>query len=207
MAYGPKPKDLTDTEINGITFLSFSHRAPGRHGSRLWSCRCFCGAVFVARPSQVRSGHTRSCGCLLREFLATGRARRTHGKRKSAEYSAWAKMIQRCTNPKDPKYIDYGGRGITVCERWRNSFENFLADMGDRPAQGLSIHRKKNDAGYEPDNCCWASAKTQAAPGNRRAPKPRPSHPNSLKNLRPMTSESAKRAWQTRRVRQQEKEA
>lgn len=83
-----------------------------------------------------------------------------HGNR-SVEHRAWTGLKQRCTNPKNPKYLRYGARGISVCNRWLSSFENFLADMGARPGPGFSIERKDNDGNYEPTNCVWASRKAQ----------------------------------------------
>ncbi len=84
-----------------------------------------------------------------------------HGKWQSSEYNTWHRMIQRTTNPNDTRYDRYGGRGITVCERWR-SFENFYADMGDKPSVGMSIERINNDLGYFPENCKWATSKEQS---------------------------------------------
>lgn len=86
--------------------------------------------------------------------------KRTHGRSNTPEYHAWHDMIRHCYNPKNSGYKDYGGRGITVCERWRHSFENFFTDMGSRPV-GMSIDRENNDLGYSPDNCRWATAKQQ----------------------------------------------
>jgi hypothetical protein len=92
----------------------------------------------------------------------TGKNNRTHGLSHCLAYESWSQMKQRCYNPKDPSFSDYGGRGIRVCERWRNSFENFLKDMGPRPSTGYSIDRFPNTNGnYEPDNCRWAIPKQQ----------------------------------------------
>src|SRR5688572_22665668 len=88
--------------------------------------------------------------------------RTTHGMRKSLTYAAWGAMKQRCTNKKLACYPKYGGRGITVCERWMHSFENFLADVGEKPAKGYSLERVDNNKGYEPGNVIWATIKQQA---------------------------------------------
>lgn len=86
----------------------------------------------------------------------------TIGRVATPEYTAWISMKGRCCNPNDGKYVRYGARGITVCERWLNSFENFHADMGDKPSSKHSLHRVDNDKNYEPSNCVWATAKTQS---------------------------------------------
>lgn len=126
-------------------------------------CRCECGKEVVVVNYSLRSGHTRSCGCLSRE--ATGARFRKHGKAGSKLYDVWSAMRKRCENPADPAYGRYGGRGITVCKRWA-SFVNFLADMGDRPTPKHSIERVDNSAGYSKRNCRWALAPEQVK--NRR---------------------------------------
>ncbi len=131
-----------------------------------WLCRCDCGTECVAVGSELRSGHKRSCGCLLRDVA--GQHSRTHGKSRSDTYTSWVGMIQRCTNPSREKYPSYGGRGIRVCDRWL-SFETFLADMGPRPSRNVSIDRVDVDGDYEPANCRWATRSEQAR--NTRAAK------------------------------------
>jgi len=151
----------------------------------LWVCSCDCGNAFIACGFRLRSGIVKSCGCLRREVSAA-RARitsRTHGHalkdNHTPEYDVWASMIYRCTNPNHPAWKYYGGRGISVCERWRHSFENFLSDMGFRPTDKHSIDRfPNNDGNYERSNCRWATMKEQAA--NRR---PRSNPQNTLANL------------------------
>lgn len=120
--------------------------------------RCDCGAEKLFFLNNLRQGTTKSCGCLLRELITARNLR--HGMTESPEFETWIGILQRCTNPNAAAYANYGGRGITVCERWRDSFENFYADMGPRP-EGLSIDRIDNDGNYEPGNCHWATPMEQ----------------------------------------------
>jgi hypothetical protein len=138
-----------------------------RWRDRLWLCQCMCGQTRLLPRSTIVSGESKSCGCLARE-LVSERATR-HGWYKQGlrkELNAWKNLVDRCENPRHAAYERYGGRGIAVCERWRNNFEAFLADMGPCPGPGYSIDRKDNDRGYQPDNCRWATWKEQER--NRR---------------------------------------
>ena len=108
-----------------------------------WWCCCDCGRVLSVRGITLRSGGKKSCGCLR------------HGRSRTAAYRVWAKMKERCSNPRHPHFHRYGGRGISVCDRW-GSFELFYADMGDPPV-GHQLDRRENDRGYSPDNCRWVT--------------------------------------------------
>jgi len=136
-----------------------------KRGNAAWHCRCSCGAERRVLAQSLRVGATQSCGCLNKEIVSRNGI--THGRSGSLDYKSWHAMIQRCTNPKHWKWPRYGGRGISVCERWLK-FENFLEDMGERPV-GLTIDRIDNDGNYEPGNCRWATQLTQGSNrGNNR---------------------------------------
>ena len=131
-------------------------------------CWCDCGnkQVFVSSGS-LKNDLTKSCGCLVKKL---GRKRcTTHGKSQTPEWRVWHNMNQRCYNKNNPGYKYYGGRGIKVCKRWRESFENFLKDMDKRPSPELTIERINNDKGYRESNCKWATRKEQN--NNRRCNK------------------------------------
>lgn len=140
--------------------LIVTSRAPSKPGQSRWGCQCDCGNVTEVHSYHLKSGNTRSCGCFSIE-----RARETktiHGLTKSKLYSVWVDMKKRCYNLSHPDYINYGARGITVCDEWRNSFVAFSADMGTSPGAGYSIERRDNNKGYSKDNCYWATAKEQS---------------------------------------------
>ena len=127
-----------------------------------WKVRCDCGQEKVVTARHLRRGDTRSCGCLHKEIH---RIRlRTHGKSHTPTWNVWQSMLRRCETPSATYYRHYGGRGITVCQRWKK-FEHFLADMGERPP-GLELDRINNDGNYEPKNCKWSSKYDQC--NNRR---------------------------------------
>lgn len=133
-------------------------------GKARWNCICDCGSKVTVVGSSLVSGNTSSCGCLHKETLTENNT--VHGMSNIPEYDIWKSIIQRCTNSNNSSYADYGGRGITVCDRWLNSFEAFYEDMGSRPSPEYSIDRRENDGNYEKNNCHWTTRVEQA--NNRR---------------------------------------
>jgi hypothetical protein len=128
-----------------------------------WICQCDCGSMTSVVNDWIANGGTRSCGCLGRERAKE--ASKTHGMTKTKLHRAWMNMRNRCTNPNSNQWHNYGGRGITVCDRW-SSFEAFASDVGEPPSPRHSLDRIDNERGYEPGNVRWATSRQQGR--NRR---------------------------------------
>lgn len=153
---------LVGEKFNRLTVFS---EAP-RKGKRHFNVICDCGNTSVVSITNIKNGHTKSCGCLSKEVL---RKPRTHGMSRTGEYKSYHKMLERCYSHNDINYKNYGGRGIVVCNRWRESFENFFEDMGMKPTIKHSIEREDTDGNYEPSNCKWATKLEQNRNRRRHA--------------------------------------
>ena len=145
--------DLTSKRFGRLVVIEKTDRKSS--GSIVWKCKCDCGNEAFVSSGHLRIGHTQSCGCLQKERVTT------HGKKNTSEYRSWYGMKSRCYNPNNKRYKNYGGRGIEVCDRWKDSFENFYNDMGSKPSSKHSIDRIDNDRNYEPGNCKWSTATEQ----------------------------------------------
>ena len=150
--------NITSQVFNRLTVIEIA-KEKTTPGHIWWRCRCQCGKEVVLASSQIRSGFTKSCGCLRKEKGRDMLFR--HGMKNSREYSAWVHMLGRCFNPRNGKFPLYGGRGIKVCERWQK-FENFYSDIGPKPSSKHSINRVNNNGPYSPDNCVWSTSIEQS---------------------------------------------
>lgn len=159
-------KDLAGEKFGRWEVLKYGHK--NERNEVYWICKCQCGKVKEVRANSLRSGRSKSCGCLHAELSREIglKVNKKHGQAGTPLYAVWNGMKQRCGNPNSTSYADYGGRGINVCEEWNNfdSFYEWATSNGYR--QGLSIDRIDNSGNYEPSNCRWVSGKTQCR--NRR---------------------------------------
>lgn len=145
--------------LSGLRFgrLLVISVADNRNKMTRWNCLCDCGKTTVVFGNSLRRGLTQSCGCYKRDWTISQFT--THNKTESHEYKCWCTAKQRCFNPHCARYKNYGGRGITMCDEWRDSFEQFFLDMGPCP-EGKELDRINNDGNYEKANCHWTDRKT-----------------------------------------------
>lgn len=151
--------DLTDQKFGKLTAIRPTDER--RFTCVVWECICDCGKTLRVDGNHLRTGHTKSCGCVtISRVILGNKARAKHNSYKTATYRSWRSMINRCENPKHEQYVRYGARGISICVRWHNSFKLFLEDMGERPPN-TTIDRINNSGNYTPDNCRWATSQIQ----------------------------------------------
>lgn len=150
-------EDLIGKKINKWIIIS---KAKNRNGKSYYLCRCECGKEKEVNLQNLKRNLSKSCGCLRNKETAIRNT--THNLTGIPEHGVWFGIKARCLNPKNSRYNRYGGRGITICDEWKDSFEQFYADMGPRPSNKHSIERRNNDLGYNKDNCYWVTNDVQS---------------------------------------------
>ena len=147
--------DMVGQTVGLLTVIELA--GVDRWGQMRWRCRCACGRMHVAAGGKLRRGEVKSCGCDKARRCAEANTKHGHSVRGklTPEYRAWSNMIDRCERVGNKQYRDWGGRGIKVCKRWRNSFQAFLGDVGHRPSPNHTIGRIDNNGNYEPGNIAW----------------------------------------------------
>lgn len=156
-----RAKDFSGQEFGHLTAIAPAH-SDGK--KRSWEYRCRCGQIVTKVGAdvtkEVKRGGTPNCGCLTRQLMSE--KLRRHGMSSHPAFAVWRSMLDRCRLPSHRAWKNYGGRGICVCQRWQDGFENFWADMGPTYQRGLSLDRRSNDGPYSPENCRWVNHKQQA---------------------------------------------
>lgn len=153
-----KVKDLTGQKFGKLLVVS---REPSKNGRAMWLCKCECGNYTTVKGNKLSTGHTKSCGCL--QIYKASKLNRTHGESKTRLYKTWQGIKKRCYNTSNRDYIHYGGRGIAVCDEWRNSYLTFKDwAINNGYSDNLTIDRIDVNGNYEPNNCRWVTMKQQA---------------------------------------------